>query len=152
MGDLDRTHPNHASSRGYTLFELNLSLAILTVAILTSIYMVRNSATFVRASGNLTLASQLVESVMDEAHVSNIYDLTGVSEPRYFNFYGAEIGDRRDGAKYVAQTIGTIRGSYLELSVTVAWNRDGSMAPESIIGEQEFGVKRVSMVGRVIAK
>ena len=91
MGDFKGTHTNHAASRGYTLFELNLSLAILTVAILTSIYMVRNSATFVRASGDLTLASQLVESVMDEAHVSNIYDLVGTSDPRFFNFYGAEI-------------------------------------------------------------
>ena len=72
-GDSQRTHRNHAASLGYTLFELNLALAILTVAILTSIYMVRNSATFVRASGDLTLASQLVDSVMDEAHVSDIF-------------------------------------------------------------------------------
>jgi len=151
MGDLKGTHNNHAASRGYTLFELNLSLAILTVAILTSIYMVRNSATFVRASGDLTLASQLVESVMDEAHVSDIYELVGTSDPRFFNFWGAEIADRRNGAKYVAQTTGTIRGSYLELSVIVAWNRDGSLAPESV-GEVSFGVKRVAMTGRVIAK
>ena len=95
-------------------------MAILTVAILTSIYMVRNSATFVRASGDLTLASQLVESVMDEAHVSDIYNLVGLSEPRFFNFYGAEVSERGDGAKYIAQTNGTLRGSYLELSVTVA--------------------------------
>ena len=151
MGDSQRTHRNHAASLGYTLFELNLALAILTVAILTSIYMVRNSATFVRASGDLTLASQIVESVMDEAHVSDIYNLVGLSEPRFFNFYGAEVAEREDGAKYIAQTNGTLRGSYLELSVTVAWFRDGSPAPDDI-NQEGIGIKRVSMAGRVIAK
>ena len=151
MGDSQRTHQNRVASRGYTLFELNLALAILTVAILTSIYMVRNSAAFVRASGDLTLASQLAESVMDEAHVSDIYDLVGLSEPRFYNFYGAEVSDRDDGAKYLAQTNGTLRSSYLELSVTVVWFRDGAPAPEDI-NQEGLGIKRVSMMGRVIQK
>lgn len=151
MGETQRTHRDHAASRGYTLIELNLSLAILTIAILTSIYMVRNSANFVRGSSDLTLATHLVESVMDEAHVSDIYQLTGLSEPRYYNLYGAEVADRNDGAKFVSQTSGTIRGSYLELSAVVAWNRDGSLAPETI-NEEGVGIKRVSMAGRVIAK
>ena len=60
---------------------------------------------------------------MDEAHVSDIYNLVGLSEPRFFNFYGAEVAEREEGAKYIAQTNGTLRGSYLELSVTVAWFR-----------------------------
>ena len=88
---------------------------------------------------------------MDEAHVSDIYNLVGLSEPRFFNFYGAEVSEREDGAKYIAQTNGTLRGSYLELSVTVAWFRDGSPAPDDI-DQEGIGIKRVSMAGRVIAK
>ena len=156
MGEYTKARRTGASNRGYTLFEVNLAIAILTAALLTSIYMVRNSSTFVRASGDLTLASQIVESVLDEAHVSDIYTLLGTSEPVYFNRYGLELDARDPGgdqlaAKFVAQTIGTLRGSYLEINVVVAWFRDGALAPEDIdvTGSR---VKRVQMSGRVIAK
>ena len=156
MGEY-RTPPRTcAFGRGYTLFEVNLAIAILTAALLTSIYMVRNSSTFVRSSGDLTLASQIVESQLDEAHVSDIYSLIGTSAPTYFNRYGIELDAREPGGnklpgKYVSQSVGTLRGSYLEIVVIVAWFRDGALAPEDVDGSGAR-VKRVQMSGRVIAK